>query len=149
MTKSSPVTEYPPASSITVLAPAKINLILRILDRRADGFHNLWSLMQTVGLEDEIVIRLSQQPAVIALKCDSRSLKADHANLVYRAAAEVLQRSPETLQAFADRISFICFCPKSFARKSSRAQMLARAAEGQRPALTQRLSQPDTSPRFQ
>jgi 4-diphosphocytidyl-2-C-methyl-D-erythritol kinase len=97
VTKSSAVTDYPPASSITVLAPAKINLILRILDRRADGFHNLWSLMQTVGLEDEIVIRLSQQPAVIALKCDSRSLKADHTNLVYRAAAEVLQRSRRTI----------------------------------------------------
>ena len=57
-----------------------------------------------------------------------------------RYLSEVLQRSPETLQAFADRISFICFCPKSFARKSSRAQMLSRAAEGQRPALSQRLS---------
>ena len=57
-----------------------------------------------------------------------------------RYLSEVLQRSPETLQAFADRISFICFCPKSFARKSSRAQMLGRAAEGQRPALTQRLT---------
>ena len=45
-------------SGITVFAPAKINLILRILDRRPDGFHNLWSIMQTVALEDEVQIRL-------------------------------------------------------------------------------------------
>ncbi len=52
----------------------------------------------------------------------------------------MVQRSPETLQAFADRISYICFCPKQFARKSSRAQMLARASVGQRPVLKERLT---------
>ncbi|MCC6336372.1 MAG: AAA family ATPase [Myxococcales bacterium] len=57
-----------------------------------------------------------------------------------RYLSEVLQRSPETLQAFADRISFICFTPKSFARKASRAQMLWRSQTGQRPALHERLT---------
>ncbi len=57
-----------------------------------------------------------------------------------RYLSEVVARSPETLQAFADRISFICFCPKSFARKSSRSQMLLRASEGQRVALSQKLT---------
>lgn len=57
-----------------------------------------------------------------------------------RYLSEVLQRSPETLQAFADRISFICFAPKSFARRSSRGQMLHRAQTGQRPALHARLT---------
>jgi len=57
-----------------------------------------------------------------------------------RYLSEVLQRSPETLQAFADRISFICFTPKAFARKPSRAQMLWRAQSGQRPALYERLT---------
>ena len=57
-----------------------------------------------------------------------------------RYLSEVVARSPETLQAFADRISFICFCPKSFARKSSRTQMLLRASEGQRVALKSRLT---------
>jgi predicted Ser/Thr protein kinase len=52
-----------------------------------------------------------------------------------RYLSEVLQRSPETLLAFADRISYICFCPKAFARKSSRSQMLQRATSGQRVAL--------------
>ncbi len=57
-----------------------------------------------------------------------------------RYLSEVLQRSPETLQAFADRISFICFTPKSFARKDSRTQMLWRAQGGQRAALHERLT---------
>ncbi|MFT3709286.1 MAG: AAA family ATPase [Archangium sp.] len=57
-----------------------------------------------------------------------------------RYLSEVLQRSPETLQAFADRISFICFAPKSFSRRSSRGQMLHRAQAGQRPALHARLT---------
>jgi 4-diphosphocytidyl-2-C-methyl-D-erythritol kinase len=82
-----------PGSSVTVLAPAKINLILRILDRRPDGFHNLWSLMQTVGLEDEVAIQLSQDHTTIRLQCDSLSLTTDHTNLVHRAAAAVLHQS--------------------------------------------------------
>lgn len=57
-----------------------------------------------------------------------------------RYLSEVLQRSPETLQAFADRISFICFAPKGFARRASRGQMLSRAQTGQRPSLQARLT---------
>jgi len=57
-----------------------------------------------------------------------------------RYLSEVLQRSPETLQAFADRVSFVCFTPKAFARPSSRAQMLLRAQTGQRPALHEPLT---------
>ncbi|MGQ0695717.1 MAG: 4-(cytidine 5'-diphospho)-2-C-methyl-D-erythritol kinase [Nitrospiraceae bacterium] len=95
MTKSSPGSISTQSSPITVLAPAKINLILRILDRRADGFHNLWSLMQTVGLEDEVAIQLSPHHAGIKLQCDTLSLNTDQTNLVYRAAAAVLQRSEQ------------------------------------------------------
>ncbi len=57
-----------------------------------------------------------------------------------RYLSEVMVRSPETLQAFADRISFICFTPKSFARRASRAQMLTRAQTGERPVLRERLT---------
>lgn len=95
MTKSSPPLPTSP-SETTVLAPAKVNLILRILDRRRDGFHNLWSLMQTVGLEDEVSIRLSPGHADIRLRCDLQSLSVDHTNLVYRAALAVLRESGRT-----------------------------------------------------
>lgn len=93
MTRSSSESITLPSSAVTILAPAKINLVLRILDRRADGFHNLWSLMQTVGLEDKVEIRPNQHHTDITLQCDSRSLSTDQTNLVYRAAAAVLQHS--------------------------------------------------------
>lgn len=84
-------TSSPP--SITVFAPAKINLVLRILDRRHDGYHNLWSLMQTVQLEDDLALSLSDTHSTITLRCDEPSLKTDPSNLVYRAAAAVLESS--------------------------------------------------------
>jgi 4-diphosphocytidyl-2-C-methyl-D-erythritol kinase len=80
-------------SAVTVLAPAKINLILRVLDRRPDGYHNLWSVMHTVALEDEVSIQLNPGHADIRLQCDSHSLSADTTNLVYRAALAVLEHS--------------------------------------------------------
>ena len=52
-----------------------------------------------------------------------------------RYLSEVLARSPELLLAFADRLSFIAFVPKSFARRASRAAMLHRFMHGARPDL--------------
>lgn len=87
----------PSRSTVTVFAPAKVNLILRVLDRRLDGFHNVWSLMQTVGLEDVVTIRLAPQHTEIRLQCDSHSLSVDQTNLVYRAAAAVLMHLQRTI----------------------------------------------------
>jgi 4-diphosphocytidyl-2-C-methyl-D-erythritol kinase len=91
------INPQPSPSEIIVFAPAKINVILRILDRRSDGFHNLWSIMQTVALEDEVQIRLRADRQDIQLRCDSTQLAADQSNLVYRAAAEVLARAQQSI----------------------------------------------------
>jgi 4-diphosphocytidyl-2-C-methyl-D-erythritol kinase len=87
----------PSSSEITVFAPAKINLILRILDRRPDGFHNLWSVMQTVALDDEVRIKLCTDRQDIRLRCDAAQLAADKTNLVYRAASEMLARAQRSI----------------------------------------------------
>lgn len=84
-------------SELTVFAPAKINIILRILDRRSDGFHNLWSIMQTVALQDEVRIRLCPDRPGIRLSCDAVQLAADQSNLVYRAAAAVLAQARQSI----------------------------------------------------
>lgn len=84
-------------SEITIFAPAKINVILRILDRRPDGFHNLWSVMQTVALDDEVQIRLRADRQGIRLTCDTAQLAADQSNLVYRAATEILARAQQSI----------------------------------------------------
>ena len=57
-----------------------------------------------------------------------------------RYLSEVLARSPELLLAFADRLSFISFVPKSFARRPSRAAMLHRFAFNLRPDLRANLT---------
>ncbi|MGH7231272.1 MAG: 4-(cytidine 5'-diphospho)-2-C-methyl-D-erythritol kinase [Nitrospiraceae bacterium] len=78
---------------VVLFAPAKINLVLRVLDRRPDGYHNLWSLMQTVELEDEIHIRLRPEAGDIQLECNDPALPTDGRNLVSRAAGLVLDRA--------------------------------------------------------
>jgi 4-diphosphocytidyl-2-C-methyl-D-erythritol kinase len=78
---------------VRVQAPAKVNLILRVLDRRSDGYHNLWSLMQTVELEDELRFRLRRDSDDVRLVCDDATLPTDGRNLVMRAAALALERA--------------------------------------------------------
>ncbi|HKW85735.1 MAG TPA: 4-(cytidine 5'-diphospho)-2-C-methyl-D-erythritol kinase [Nitrospiraceae bacterium] len=81
------------ARVVRISAPAKVNLILRVLDRRSDGYHNLWSLMQTVALEDELRFQVRADSTELSLKCDEASLPTDRRNLVWRAAALVLDRA--------------------------------------------------------
>lgn len=72
-----------------VAAPAKVNLVLRVLDRRPDGYHNVWSLMQTVGLEDELRVRLNHESGQVTVHCDDRQVPTDARNLVHRAITQV------------------------------------------------------------
>ena len=46
------------AEEITILAPAKINLFLDVLDKRPDGYHNISSIMQTIGIYDRITVKM-------------------------------------------------------------------------------------------
>ena len=82
------------STSLRVRTPAKVNLILRVLDRRPDGFHAIWSLMHAVGLEDELTLTIREGvPGRIALRCDHAELSADPTNLVYQAARLVLDQA--------------------------------------------------------
>ncbi|HKT34911.1 MAG TPA: 4-(cytidine 5'-diphospho)-2-C-methyl-D-erythritol kinase [Nitrospira sp.] len=92
MTKGQPASVSLDAS-LTVHAPAKVNLILRILDRRPDGYHNLWSIMHTVALEDAVTLRVTSSPRGIRLSCDAAGLSVDHTNLVSKAASAVLEQA--------------------------------------------------------
>jgi 4-diphosphocytidyl-2-C-methyl-D-erythritol kinase len=72
-------------------APAKVNLSLRVLRRRLDGFHEIETLMAPVSLADEVSIELSGEG--IAFSCDDPSLPANETNLAYRAATLFYQRT--------------------------------------------------------
>jgi len=69
-------------------SPCKVNLILNILGRRADGFHELETIMQPVRLCDELV--LDRAATGIELTCNDASLPVDGRNLVHRAATAFL-----------------------------------------------------------
>lgn len=77
---------------VEVAAPGKINLILRVLDRRPDGYHNLWSVMQTIDLADTVVVEEENGAPGIRLSCEGADLPAGSQNLAYRAAELVLAR---------------------------------------------------------
>ena len=69
-----------------LLAPAKINLSFRIKERRADGFHEIETLMAPISLVDEITIERAGDDGEIRFSCDDPSLPAGDDNLVVRAA---------------------------------------------------------------
>jgi 4-diphosphocytidyl-2-C-methyl-D-erythritol kinase len=72
---------------ISTPAPAKINLFLRVTGRRADGYHELDSLLVPITLCDRvaIAIRSATLPS-ISLRCDTPGLGPDDENLAVRAA---------------------------------------------------------------
>lgn len=70
---------------IVLKTPAKINLSLRVLGRRPDGYHELDSIMQMVGLYDEISIE--DHPDTIAVHTSGATLPDGPGNLAYDAAA--------------------------------------------------------------
>ncbi len=67
-----------------ISAPAKINLTLDVLRRREDGYHNIESIMQTVELEDMLL--LEKQSAGINLEVADPGIPRDSDNLAYQAA---------------------------------------------------------------
>ena len=67
-----------------ILAPAKINLSLRVLRKRPDGYHDLASLMCCVGLYD--VLTIVPGGTGIRVACGHPQVPEDERNLAYRAA---------------------------------------------------------------
>jgi 4-diphosphocytidyl-2-C-methyl-D-erythritol kinase len=80
------------------LAPAKINLHLRVGKRRNDGFHPLCSWLVTVGLFDRLIVK--RDPSGFSFSCDDVTIPSDDRNLVVKAArsfANATVMAPEQL----------------------------------------------------
>lgn len=75
-------------SQITLPSYAKINLLLRIIGRRADGFHALFTVFQTISLFDTISITDGEG---LSLTCDDPAIPTGEQNLIIRGAL-ALQR---------------------------------------------------------
>ena len=70
-------------------SPCKVNLLLNILGRRPDGFHDLETLFHPVPLCDELTFE-TESNSGIQFTCDHPELPTDRSNLVVRAAEQFL-----------------------------------------------------------
>lgn len=90
--------------TLTLRAPAKINLSLRVLAPRDDGFHDLETLFQAVGLHDTLEIAPAATPG-IELVVEGAELGPPHRNLVWKGATAFLQWSG--MEGFGARIRLV------------------------------------------
>jgi len=84
---------------VTIRAHAKVNLDLRVLGTRADGFHELRTVFQALALHD--VIRCIPRPGPFAIECAAAGIPLDETNLIWR-AAQTLWRSLRRAGAVRD-----------------------------------------------
>ncbi len=82
------------------IAPAKVNLHLRVGPPRADGFHPLLTWMVTIGLFDTLELERTRGQGV-RLICDRADLPAGPSNLVCRAAMAMIERGRQRLEGSA------------------------------------------------
>lgn len=83
-----------------LLAPAKVNLQLRVLGRRPDGFHEIETVIVPLSLADEITVELSEGNGV-TISCEEPGVPTDRRNL---AAAAVHAFQEATGLGFAANI---------------------------------------------
>ena len=73
----------PISKGIKIQAPAKVNLFLEILEKRADGYHEIRSLMQPIRLFDTLWIEFGSKGPEI--HCPNHPELENESNLVVRA----------------------------------------------------------------
>lgn len=79
-----------------LLAPAKINLSFEVKARRADGFHEIETVMAPIALADRLTIERAGDDRCVHFSCDDPSLPAGDDNLVVRAAKLFRERTKVT-----------------------------------------------------
>jgi 4-diphosphocytidyl-2-C-methyl-D-erythritol kinase len=93
------------ARIMRVKAFAKINLTLRVLGTRSDGYHQLQTTFQSIALHDTLTLIVKPGPFQIA--CDDPACPIDETNLVWRAAERMwrLMRKRGRLEGLSVRIA--------------------------------------------
>jgi 4-diphosphocytidyl-2-C-methyl-D-erythritol kinase len=75
--------------SIRVECRAKINLFLRILERREDGYHNIETVLHSISLSDTLI--LTEAGSGISLTCDDPCVPLDDTNTAFKAARRIMK----------------------------------------------------------
>ncbi|MBD5401228.1 4-(cytidine 5'-diphospho)-2-C-methyl-D-erythritol kinase [bacterium] len=93
--------------SIKIQCPAKINLTLKVINKREDGFHNIESIMQAINLFDFLTINIEDSNITeILLDGNSADIPYNETNLVYKAAKLFLEEtniSNKKITVFIDK----------------------------------------------
>ncbi|MBW1718014.1 MAG: 4-(cytidine 5'-diphospho)-2-C-methyl-D-erythritol kinase [Deltaproteobacteria bacterium] len=81
-------------SSLSLLAPAKINLFLLIKERRSDGYHLIFTMLQKISLWDKIELSIDKgEKRGISLECPGNKSISGPENLAYQAAELFLEKA--------------------------------------------------------
>eukprot|EP00529_Nitzschia_sp_RCC80_P020506 CAMPEP_0113484750 /NCGR_PEP_ID=MMETSP0014_2-20120614/24128_1 /TAXON_ID=2857 /ORGANISM="Nitzschia sp." /LENGTH=404 /DNA_ID=CAMNT_0000378373 /DNA_START=40 /DNA_END=1251 /DNA_ORIENTATION=+ /assembly_acc=CAM_ASM_000159 len=101
--------------SLTLFSPCKINLFLRIIRKREDGFHDLASLFQAIGFGDTLELKLLQDgddeeetTTADSFTCNMPGVPVDDTNLVLRALQLMRAKTGKTDQYFAANLIKEC-----------------------------------------
>lgn len=73
-------------------APAKINLVLEVLERRPDGYHELRTVMQKLTFADRVTVSWDADPGVTVSGPAAPGTPADETNLAWQAATALQAR---------------------------------------------------------
>ncbi|HET7303471.1 MAG TPA: 4-(cytidine 5'-diphospho)-2-C-methyl-D-erythritol kinase [Segeticoccus sp.] len=82
-----------PARSVTVRAPAKLNLELTVGPRRADGFHDLATVFHAIGLYDDVTVEPADDWEVVVTGPYADHVPTDGDNLALRAARLIAEQA--------------------------------------------------------
>lgn len=91
-------------TTLTEGAFAKLNLILDVLKKREDGYHDLTSIMQTISVRDDIEIDVDTG-APWRLECDREDVPCDETNLAWKAARVFFERLGDAPDGLTIRIT--------------------------------------------
>jgi 4-diphosphocytidyl-2-C-methyl-D-erythritol kinase len=92
-------------SSLNIHAPAKINLVLEVLGKREDGYHDIDTVLQTISLTDVVRLEFGTSTGVEVMAGDfAAGTPAGETNLAWKAAVELARRCGRDVSALQIRL---------------------------------------------
>lgn len=79
-------------------AHAKVNLFLAVGAKRADGYHELKTVFQSLALHDEVIVKETRLPG-ISIECDNEAVPIDGRNTAYKAVRLMAERTNKRLSS--------------------------------------------------
>ena len=82
------------ADSLRIHAHAKVNLYLKIVGKRPDGYHDIETIFHSIQLHDDVTL-CKQPKSGISIRCDHPAVPCDERNLAYQAAKLLINHAGE------------------------------------------------------